>query len=152
MPYARLFYHLVWSTKNRLSLIGPDIEERLYSYLCQKASDMGAKVHAVNGLEDHIHLIIEIPPKISVAEAIKRMKGASSHEFSELHWQRGYGALSISERNLDLAIDYVQNQKEHHKQQTALDKLERCYDVGEKEFTSLKDDAAEYEVEGTDIF
>jgi putative transposase len=152
MPFTRLFYHLVWSTKNRLPLIKPEIEARLSAYLCQKADELECRVFAINGWNDHIHLIMEIPPKLSVTEVVKRLKGASSHEFPEFYWQRGYGALSVSERNLGAALEYVNRQKEHHTKQTAIPKLERCDDSIDGEITSMQDEIAVYVVEGTDLF
>ncbi|GIV80365.1 MAG: hypothetical protein KatS3mg050_4759 [Litorilinea sp.] len=127
MPYTRLFYHLIWATKNRLPLISPDIEPDLWHYLRRKAGELECKVLAVNGWHDHVHLVMEIPPKHSVAEVVKRLKGASSHEFPDLYWQRGYGVLTVSERNLGAALEYVNRQKEHHIQQTTHPKLE-CYE------------------------
>lgn len=126
MPFTRLFYHLIWATKNRLPLITPSIEESLYSFLAYKAGELGCRLLAINGLEDHVHLVIEIAPKVAVATVIRRLKGASTHEFSDLYWQRGYGALTIGERNLAVALEYVRRQKEHHSLQTAIVSLERC--------------------------
>ena len=152
MPFCRLFYHLVWATKNRLPLIGPEFEEKLHAYLRHKASEMECKVYALNGWQDHVHLVMSIPSKLSVAEVVKRLKGASSHEFSELYWQRGYGALSVSERNLGVALEYVMRQKDHHAQQTAFPKLERCEDDIDEGGKSVKDEAGLYLVEGMDLF
>jgi putative transposase len=151
MPFCRLFYHLVWATKNRLPLIGPKIEEKLHAYLCQKAGELDCRVFAVNGWQDHVHLVISIPPKLSISEVVKRLKGASSNEFPDLYWQRGYGALSVSERNLGAALEYVKRQKEHHMQQTAFLKLERCDDDLD-EGNGLKDEIGVYGVEGMDPF
>ncbi len=133
MPFTRLFYHLIWTTKNRLPLISPRIEESLYSYLTYKAGELGCRVLAINGLEDHVHLVIEIPPKAAVATVVRRLKGASSHEFADLFWQRGYGALTVGEENLAVALEYVRRQKEHHSLQTAIVSLKRCDDDGDGE-------------------
>ena len=64
MAFWRLYYHLVWATKNREPLIRPAIEERLYAYLVHKAAELGAYVYAVHGWTDHIHLIVAIPPSM----------------------------------------------------------------------------------------
>lgn len=126
MPYTRLFYHLIWATKNRQPLITPVTETALFRYLEQKARELECELFATNGWEDHIHLVLEIPAKFSVAEVIQRLKGASSHEFPDLYWQRGYGALTISEHNLTVVIDYVRQQKERHIRQTTNLKLGYC--------------------------
>lgn len=72
-----------------------------------------------------MHMVISIPPKYAIAEVVKRLKGASSHDFEGLGWQRGYGVLSVGERQCQIAIGYVENQKKHHAQQTTIAPLER---------------------------
>jgi len=152
MPFTRLFYHLVWSTKNRLPLIMPDIETNLFTYLHRKAGELECRILAINGWQDHIHLVLEIPSKLSVAEVVKHLKGASSHEFPDIYWQRGYGALTVSERNLEAAVAYVTRQKDHHAQQTAISKLERCDDALNEKITSVRDEAAVYVVDAAGFF
>jgi putative transposase len=125
MPYWRLHYHIVWSTKNRLPMLDDDIEKRLFSFLIQKAKQRGCFILAVNGCVDHVHVIIDIPPMLSVSEVVKSLKGASSHDFAEIYWQEGYGALTVGERALKSAITYVEGQKEHHRDKTVNGALER---------------------------
>jgi len=153
MPYIRLFYHITWSTKIRLPLITPDLEFNLFNYLVKKSSEIGCRILEVNGTEDHLHVIIEIPPKLSVSEAVKRLKGASSHEFSTLVWQRGYGAISVSERNISAALEYVRNQKDHHAQQTAIPRFERRDDEEmDNDSTVIKDEPGSYSADGDGLF
>ncbi len=132
MPFWRTFYHLVWTTKNRAPLIGPTIEPRLYAYLIHKAAELGAYTYAVNGWNDHVHMIIAIPPSVSVAQLVKHLKGASSHDLNQeqpdehFAWQRGYGVLTIGQRQRPDADAYVRRQKEHHRNHTAVAWLETC--------------------------
>jgi putative transposase len=128
MPFWRLYYHLVWSTKDRLPLIDAAMESRLFPYLRDKAHQLGCKVVAVNGWVDHVHIVICIPPKLSIAEVVQALKGSSSHDIVDLYWQRGYGAFSLGESQSHFAVEYVNNQKEHHAQQTTNQWLERCED------------------------
>jgi putative transposase len=121
MPYWRLFYHIVWATKNRLPLINPDWEEDLYSYLWGKAEGIGCFPHVINGMPDHIHVAVSIPPKLAVSTVIGRFKGSSSHYINHtiqtgnyFAWQAGYGVISCSERQLDGVISYVRSQKQNH--------------------------------------
>jgi putative transposase len=83
MPYWRLFYHIVWSTKNRLALIDPAWEKDLYRYIWGKATALECIPHAIGGMPDHLHVAISIPPKFSVATLIGKLKGASSHHINE---------------------------------------------------------------------
>lgn len=107
MAFWRLYYHLVWATKNREPFIQANIESRLYAYAVNKAAELACYVYCINGWYDHIHLIIAIPPKHAVAEVVKCLKGASSHDLNhgggrldyQFAWQRGYGALSLGSAN-----------------------------------------------------
>jgi len=138
MAFWRLYYHLVWSTKDRQPLIQPEIEKRLYAYLVNKAAEQESYVYAINGWYEHIHLVIAIPPKHAVAHVVKHLKGASSYDLNhaagldyQFAWQRGYGALTLGERQRPQAVDYVANQKTHHQAQTAIPWLERDADFDE---------------------
>ena len=68
MALWRLYYHLVWTTKNRQYLITPDKESTLYNYIIGKADSLGCIIHGIGGIEDHIHLVASIPPSLSIAE------------------------------------------------------------------------------------
>ena len=120
MPYWRLFYHIVWGTKNRLELIDPVWEKDLYGYIWGKATALECIPHAINGMPDHMHVAISIPPKLAVATLIGQLKGASSHYINENYaggsflWQAEYGVFSFSEKSLSAILAYVDNQKKHH--------------------------------------
>lgn len=134
MPYWRIFYHLTWCTKNRTPLITPEIETKLHGYIAGKATSLGAFVYAVNGTDDHIHLVASIPPKISIADFVGQVKGSSSHHMNHLPnraeatfaWQRGYGVLSFGGKQLPWVVEYVKRQKEHHRKGTTLTSMERA--------------------------
>ena len=125
MPYWRLFYHLVWTTKYRQPDISSSLETKLYPFLIAKALSLECEVDAINGVEDHIHIVLSIPPNLSISDVVQHLKGASSHEFPELLWQRGYGALSLGEKQRSIAVAYVQNQKSHHAEKTTILRLEQ---------------------------
>ena len=120
MPYWRLFYHVVWGTKNRLPLIESAWEADLLGYIWGKATALECIPHAINGMSEHVHVAISIPPKLSVATTIGQLKGASSHHINDnfadgaFAWQAEYGVLSFSEKSLSTIVDYVKNQKKHH--------------------------------------
>ncbi|MEO1623137.1 MAG: IS200/IS605 family transposase, partial [Cyanobacteria bacterium J06632_3] len=79
MSLWKLYYHLVWSTHERLPLITPKREAALYRYCNNKADALGAHLYAIDGIDNHVHLIVSIPPKIAIAEFVRRIKGSSSH-------------------------------------------------------------------------
>lgn len=79
MSFWRHYYHLVWGTKQRNPSILPGIEEQLRAYIVSKSAELAVYVYAIGTCEDHIHLVVAIPPKLSVAQVVKKIKGASSH-------------------------------------------------------------------------
>lgn len=135
MPFWRSFYHLVWATKNREPLITPDIEPRLHAYVVRKAAELG--VYVINGWTDHVHLVVAIPPHVSVSDLVKHLKGASSHDLNQqkldVHfgWQRGYGVLTLGQRQRPEAEAYVGSQKEHHRAESIIRWLEYCSEIDE---------------------
>ena len=84
MALWRLYYHLVWATKERQSLITKELEPRLYGYIISKAGELDTIIHAINGIENHVHLVASIPPKISISDFVKKIKGSSSHYLNHL--------------------------------------------------------------------
>jgi putative transposase len=146
MTFWKHSYHIVWGTKERQPWILPTIEPNLYAYLASKAGEVDTFLHAINGTEDHIHIIAAIPPKHSVAWVVKTLKGSSAHFINhvlrpaEFHfaWQRGYGSLTLGDRQRPAAIDYVTRQKEHHRQGTTNLWLERSSDEETDEGPSLR--------------
>jgi putative transposase len=134
MALWRTYYHVVWTTKERLPLISPDIETALYGYLIGKADALETIVHAIGGVQDHIHLVGSVPPKLSIAKWVQTLKGSSSHYINHelthgldaFRWQRGYGVFSLGRKQLDTAVAYVRNQKTHHADGTVLAALEQC--------------------------
>ena len=125
MAYWRLHYHGIWACKERQPLITPKLEPELYKYLWGKALDLGAIMHTVGGIEDHVHIAFSLHPKYSVADFIGKIKGASSHWVTHIlnhpdpfDWRREYGVISFGDKRMKQVIHYVLHQKEHHSQQT----------------------------------
>ena len=85
MAFWRTYYHIVWGTKERQPLITPDRETNLYHYIIAKADNLNCIIHAINGIEDHIHLIASIPPSLSIAEFVQNIKGSSAHLLNKNH-------------------------------------------------------------------
>jgi len=136
MPYWQLFYHIVWSTKNREPLLTPDVEPIIHGFLRSKAIGLEAVVFALNGTVDHVHLVAAIPPKIAVAKFIGQVKAVASTKFNKsgmsqvaFFWQEEYGVFSFDGKRLPNYIAYVERQKEHHAQRTTIPILERSDDA-----------------------
>jgi putative transposase len=129
MPYSRLYYHFVWTTIQRLPLITADIENVMHDLIISKARFERGVVYAVNGMADHIHLVVALPPTVVLARFIKNVKGSSSRFIGEkidapFQWQPGYGVFTVGPQGLKTVTDYVNRQKEHHASGTLIQSLE----------------------------
>ena len=126
------------STESRQPLITPERESKLYGYIIGKADAMGCIIHAIGGIEDHIHIVASIPPKLSIADFVKTIKGSSAYHLNHtplayglgFSWQHGYGVFSLGGKQLDEAKTYVNNQKQNHLQGTVVPALERDNEPG----------------------
>jgi putative transposase len=138
MPYWKLYYHIVWGTKDRLPLIEPDYEADLYRAIVAKAQELESIVHAVGGTQDHIHLAVSVPPKVAMAPFIGAIKGNSSHFVNhvvqpgfQFNWQDEYGVLSFSEKNLSASVKNIHNQKKHHVDGSVVGAMELFLPMGD---------------------
>ena len=123
--YCSCLMHCVFSTKNRQKTITPDLEERLWPYLGGIARENKMNAISIGGIEDHVHLLLSLPSTLSVSKGLQLIKGGSSKWIHEtfpaqrgFEWQEGYGAFSISKSIVPETIEYIKNQKEHHRVKT----------------------------------
>ncbi len=111
--------HVVFSTKGRARLIPAEIQSDLWAYLGGIARFRGMTALAVNGVEDHAHLLLSLPATMPLAKAVQLLKAGSSKWLNERlsgsQWQEGYGAFSIGVAQLDATRSYIKRQAEHHK-------------------------------------
>ncbi len=120
--YISTYVHYVFSTKYRRKIITPALENRLYPYMAGIARKNKMRALAINGIEDHVHLLIALPSTITIGRGIQLIKGTSSRwvcqtfpEHSWFQWQIGYGAFSVSYYHIDKIIAYIRRQKIHHR-------------------------------------
>lgn len=126
MPQSlvKIIVHVVFSTKERIRIITPEIEPRLFGYISGIIENNGGKMIIAGGDADHIHILISIG-RVDIAELIGDVKRESSKwmkqqdlAFEKFYWQRGYGAFSIGQSQVSEVKRYILDQKEHHKKQT----------------------------------
>ena len=120
--YTNLLYHIVFSTKDRRPLITPEHEVRLYDYLGGTIRKMGGVSLELNGTEDHIHLLAKLRPDGALSDVLRELKANATgwmHDVfpsvKNFSWQRGYGAFTVSQSNVDAVRQYIARQKEHHR-------------------------------------
>ncbi|MBX3063028.1 MAG: IS200/IS605 family transposase [Anaerolineae bacterium] len=131
MTWYRLFYHVVWTTKHRLPFIIASNRDAIFGSIAAKCERLDGLVHALNGMEDHLHLVITIPPTIALSNFVGQVKGNSSFVASKLPdadptfaWQQEFSVLTFSESLLAKVVEYVRNQEQHHTMNTTDRQLE----------------------------
>ena len=117
--YAQNTIHVVFSTKDRRKAISKEFQPRMWAYAAGICKNHGIFVHAVGGMDDHMHLLLNIPPPLSLAKAVSAIKSNSSRWAGEhrqrFAWQQGYAAFSVSASNVPAVVRYIQTQEAHHK-------------------------------------
>ena len=117
--HAANFVHCVFSTKERRNRIPVELQEKLYAYLIGIADNLEFKIVAAGGTANHVHLLIGLPPSLTLAEVVQKLKANSSRWLGEgFEWQRGYGAFSVSPSLLPAVQAYIRNQEEHHRKRS----------------------------------
>ncbi len=133
--FSQIYIQVVFAVKGRQSLILPQWDEELYKYISGIVKNKEQKLLAINGMPDHIHILIGMKPSCCLSDLVREIK-KSSNEFvnekrfckSKFSWQEGFGAFSYSYSALDNVIAYIQNQKEHHKKQLFKDEYKEFLD------------------------
>ena len=128
--FTNLLTHLIFSTKDREPLIRTDIREELHAYLGGLARELEGKAYGINGTDDHVHMLVNLPAKVSVSDAMRFIKSNSSGWVHDkwpqrraFSWQLGYGAFSVSKSNVPAVLEYIRNQEVHHRKTTFKEEL-----------------------------
>ena len=121
MSHTRFLFHIVFATKNRVPLIGPQWEAELYKYISGIVRNHKGRVIEINGMPGHIHILLCLEP-CDFRVFMRELKASSSRWAKRHHakfsWQRRYGAFTVSESAVEAVRDYIRRQKEHHEQRT----------------------------------
>ena len=120
--FVKNHIHLVFSTKDRRPTIAKDVQLELWSYLAGICRNQGMAAIAINGMDDHAHILFHLPPTIALAEAVRLLKSNSSKWMNEhgrrFAWQEGYGGFSVSISNTPAVAKYIRDQEKHHRKMT----------------------------------
>ena len=123
--YVSNLMHCTFSTKGRQPFIDSDLESRLWPYIGGIARENRMKALAIGGIADHMHALLSLPGMMSFAKAVQLIKGGSSKWVNDtfprskkFEWQEGYGAFSVSASQIPKTIEYINNQKEHHRKKS----------------------------------
>jgi len=123
--YTNLLTHIIFSTKQRQPFINTDIKPRFHSYIGGIVRELHGVAYNVGGVADHVHLLVSLPPTLSVSDAVRTIKTNSSKwikqqggAHSNFEWQNGYGAFAVSQSNMNGVAKYITEQEEHHRTRT----------------------------------
>jgi putative transposase len=119
--FSQIYIQTVFAVENRQSLITPDFKEDLYKYMTGIVKNQGQKLIAINGMPDHVHVLIGLKPAMALADLVREIKADSTNYINiqkfvrgRFNWQEGYGAFSYGHSQLDTIIRYIQKQEAHH--------------------------------------
>ncbi len=125
---AKIYIHLVFSTKNREPFLTDDVRDDLHAYMAATLNNVQCPVVLMNSIEDHIHILFRLSRTITISLAVEEVKKLSSKwlktqsaALQSFAWQNGYGAFSVSESNVLAVCEYLANQREHHRTNTFQD-------------------------------
>ena len=123
--YTRLTYHIVFGTKCRRPVIGPEEQPRLYEYMGGILRANKGHSIEIGGVRDHVHILAELSPAIALADVLRSLKAGSSKWINEqakwtqnFQWQKGYSAFTVSYSHRETVRKYIQNQEKHHRKKT----------------------------------
>jgi putative transposase len=126
--YTQIHIQIVFAVQNRVSLIGKDWKDELYKYVTGIIQNNNHKLLAINGMPDHVHILIGMRPTQSITNLVQMIKGDSSRWINEkkfvagkFSWQEGYGAFSYEKSQVPRMIKYIQTQEEHHQERSFID-------------------------------
>ena len=123
--YTQIHLHVVFAVKGRAAAIPSAQAERLYRYMTGIVTAQGQKLLAINGMPDHVHLLIGLRPTLALSDLVRDVKASSAKFINEqgwlpgrFAWQAGFGAFSYSASRLPVVIRYIEQQQAHHQRQT----------------------------------
>lgn len=123
--YTQVHIHFIFSVKYRNGIIQSSWKDELYKYIAGIVHKNNHKLICINGMPDHLHILIGMRPSQSMSDLLQDIKGNSSKWINEkkflktkFEWQEGYGAFSYSKSQIQDVIAYIENQEQHHKKRT----------------------------------
>lgn len=123
--YSQIYIQIVFAVSGRENLIGVEWKTHLYKYITGIVKNHEQKLIAIGGVADHIHILLGVEPNMKISDIVRDIKANSSRFINEkrfvrgkFRWQEGFGAFSYSRSQVDSVVKYIQNQEEHHAQQS----------------------------------
>lgn len=142
--YTQIHIQFVFAVKFRHGLISSSWKDELYQYITGIVQNNKHKLICINGMPDHIHILIGVRPHQSISDLMQDVKGGSSKWINEkkflkgkFEWQQGYGAFSYGKSQVKDVVHYIQNQEQHHQKKTFLQEYVEFLEKFEVEYEEL---------------
>ena len=139
--YTQIHIQLVFAVKYRNALINSEIKDRFYQYIIGIINNTEHKLLVINGMPDHVHILLGFRPIQSLSDFVEIVKGSSSKWLNEqkllkykFAWQKGFGGFSYTKSDVPKVTRYIENQEEHHKKKTFRDEYLEMLKRHEVEF------------------
>lgn len=123
--YSQIYVQLIFAVKGRACHINPKWKDELFKYITGIVSIKKQKMIAINGVSDHVHILVGLKPDMAISDLMRDIKSNSSGFINDkkwlkikFHWQDGFSAFSYSRSQLSAVINYIRNQEKHHKKKT----------------------------------
>jgi REP element-mobilizing transposase RayT len=130
--YRQIYYHIIFRTKNSEQTLPVENNKQLFAYIMGIVNNKNCHLYRINGMSDHIHLLIELHPNVSLADFMRDLKTSTSIWLKKNHnfplfkgWADGYAALTKSYHDKDQVIHYIKNQQQHHKKESFTNEFKR---------------------------
>lgn len=132
---SKIIVHTVWSTQYRMPLLSNNIQQNLYNFIKETVLESKGDIYEIGGVEDHIHILMEVPRDKPLSDLIKDIKTKSTHwlklkdplKFNDFGWQNGFGGFTISYSSINSVSHYIQQQEEHHRKRTFQEELQDLF-------------------------
>ena len=127
---AQVYVHLVFSTKSRQPFLNSlELRNKLHAYMSGICKNMQSPALDIGGTEDHVHILCRLGRETKIADLVRNLKSDSTKWIKDMlpmfGWQAGYGAFSISPSHAEALKQYINNQMEHHREESFQDEFRR---------------------------
>jgi REP element-mobilizing transposase RayT len=123
--FSQIYIQIIFAVQGRYGLISHRFKDELYKYITGIVNNKGQKLIRINGMPDHVHILIGLKPSMALSDLVRDIKTNSSTFINhkrwvrgKFNWQEGYGAFSYGHSQLNRVITYIDNQEKHHKNVT----------------------------------
>lgn len=130
--YTQIYIQYVFAVQNRISLIADDWQTDLYKYMTGIIANQEHKLLSINGIPDHVHILVSMNPKQAPSDLMFHVKKSSSIWINDNNlcpgkftWQEGFGAFSYGKSQIPTIAKYIENQKQHHKKKSFIEEYKR---------------------------